>query len=61
VVQAFCEEREIGLGKVAQPIRVSMTGQKTGPGLYEMLVAIGKPTAIRRMRAGADRCPAPTE
>ncbi len=61
VVQAFCEEREIGLGKVAQPIRVSMTGQKTGPGLYEMLVAIGKTTALRRMRAGADRCPEPVE
>jgi len=59
VVQAFCEAREIGLGKVAQPIRVSMTGQKTGPGLYEMLVAIGKATALRRMRAGADRCPPP--
>jgi len=61
IVTAFCEQQEIGLGKVAQPIRVSMTGQKTGPGLYEMLVAIGKPTAIRRMRAGADRCPPPAE
>ena len=61
VVKGFCESREIGLGKVAQPIRVSMTGQKTGPGLFEMLVAIGKPTAIRRMRAGAGRCPQPVE
>ena len=61
VVKSFCESREIGLGKVAQPIRVSMTGQKTGPGLFEMLVAIGKPTAIRRMRAGASRCPQPVE
>ena len=59
LVQAFCEEREIGLGKVAQPVRVSLTGQKTGPGLYEMLVAIGRPTALRRMRAGAQRCPLP--
>jgi len=58
VVKGFCEAREVGLGKVAQPIRVSMTGQKTGPGLYEMLVAAGKPMALRRIRAGADRCPA---
>jgi glutamyl-tRNA synthetase len=56
-VKAFCEARELGLGKVAQPIRVSMTGQKKGPGLYEMLVAAGKTLAIRRIRAGADRCP----
>ena len=57
LVKGFCEAREVGLGKVAQPIRVSMTGQKTGPGLYEMLVAAGKPMALRRIRAGADRCP----
>ena len=37
VVKGFCEAREVGLGKVAQPIRVSMTGQKTGPGLYEIV------------------------
>jgi len=57
VVKGFCEAREVGLGKVAQPIRVSMTGQKTGPGLYEMLVAAGKAMSLRRIRAGADRCP----
>ena len=59
LVKDFCESREVGLGKVAQPIRVSMTGQKTGPGLYEMLVAAGKTMALRRIRAGADRCPQP--
>ena len=59
LVKGFCQAREVGLGKVAQPIRVSMTGQKTGPGLYEMLVAAGKPMALRRIRAGADRCPTP--
>ena len=57
VVKEFCEARELGLGKVAQPIRVSMTGQKTGPGLYEMLIAAGKAMSLRRIRAGADRCP----
>jgi glutamyl-tRNA synthetase len=57
IVKEFCEAREVGLGKVAQPIRVSMTGQKTGPGLYEMLEAAGKPMSLRRIRAGAARCP----
>ena len=57
IVKGFCEAREIGMGKVAQPIRVSMTGTKTGPGLYEMLVAAGKETAIRRIRTGAERSP----
>ena len=57
LVKGFCEAREIGLGKVAQPIRVSMTGTKTGPGLYEMLVAAGKEMAIRRIRTGATKSP----
>ena len=50
IVKDFCEAHEVGLGKVAQPIRVSMTGQKKGPGLYEMLVAAGKPMSLRRIR-----------
>jgi glutamyl-tRNA synthetase len=59
IVHSFCEAREVGLGKVAQPIRVSLTGQRVGPGLYEMLITIGKATALRRIRAGADKCPPP--
>ena len=57
VVVGFVEQAGVKLGKVAQPIRVSLTGTSVGPGLYEMLVAMGQAGAIRRMRAGADRCP----
>jgi len=56
LVGGFVEARGIGLGKVAQPIRVAMTGSRVGPGLFEMLVAIGKETAVRRIAAAVERC-----
>ena len=55
-VKEFCEARDLGLGKVAPPIRVSMTGCKVGPGLYEMLLAMGKDESISRLRGGLSRC-----
>ncbi|MCK6505357.1 glutamate--tRNA ligase [Myxococcota bacterium] len=57
-VNAWVEAQGIKLGKVAQPVRVSLTGQGTGPGLFEMLAAIGKDTALRRIAAGRDRAAA---
>lgn len=51
-VGAWVEAEELKLGKVAQPVRVSLTGKGIGPGLYEMLAAIGRPTALRRIAVG---------
>ncbi|MEL6343350.1 MAG: glutamate--tRNA ligase [Myxococcota bacterium] len=58
VVDRFLAEKELKLGKIAQPIRVSLTGSKIGPGLYETLVAIGKDHAIARLVRGAALCEA---
>lgn len=41
------------LGKVAQPARVALSGQKTGPGLFETLAALGRDRSLARLRAGA--------
>lgn len=52
-VHAFCVARELKLGKVAQPVRVALSGQKVGPGLFVTLVLVGKETALRRLRSAA--------
>ncbi len=54
-VQAYCVVRSLKLGKVAQPVRVALSGQKAGPGLFVTLALIGKETALRRMRAAGGR------
>ncbi len=51
-IKAWCEERGVGMGKVAQPLRVAMTGRTVSPGLGETLALIGRPGVIARI----DRC-----
>ena len=55
-VQAFLTEKELKLSRIAQPVRVSLTGQKIGPGLYETLAAMGKSRSLARLRIGAGLC-----
>ncbi len=50
----FLDEKEIKLGKVAQPLRVSLTGKKAGPGLFETMEALGKEKTVNRIRRAAE-------
>jgi len=56
-VTELCESREIGMGNVAQPLRVAMTGLAVSPQLGETLVLVGKDKALARI----DRCLASRE
>lgn len=50
-VHGWCEARGIKLGKVAQPVRVALCGQKVGPGLYQTLHVLGRDVALARLTA----------
>ncbi len=52
-ITAFLDQRELKLGALAQPLRVSVCGTGQGPGIWETLVALGKPSTIARVRRGA--------
>ncbi len=49
----FLETHGLKLGKVAQPVRVAITGQKVGPGVFETLVALGRERSLARLRLAA--------
>jgi glutamyl-tRNA synthetase len=51
-VASFCEARGLGLGRVAQPLRVALTGSAASPPLGETLAVLGKTS----VRARIDRC-----
>lgn len=51
--KAFCESEGIKLGKLAQPLRVALSGQKVGPGVWQSLYVLGREASIRRLRAAA--------
>jgi glutamyl-tRNA synthetase len=51
VIREVAEAQQVGLGKVAQPIRVAVTGQTISPGISETLDLLGREEALARMDA----------
>jgi glutamyl-tRNA synthetase len=48
-VHSFAEVRGLGMGNVVNPLRVAVTGQGVGPGLYECLAILGKASCRQRI------------
>jgi glutamyl-tRNA synthetase len=47
----FADSQEIGLGKIAQPLRAALTGSNASPGIFEILHILGKEVALTRLAA----------
>ena len=47
----FVTEKGIKLGKIAQPIRVSLTGGTVSPGIYDVIEVMGKDKTVKRIEA----------
>ncbi len=45
----FLEERQIKLNKIAQPLRVALTGKSASPGLFEVMGVLGKEKVLSRI------------
>jgi glutamyl-tRNA synthetase len=50
-------ERQLGLGKIAQPVRVAVTGGTASPGIFEVLDVVGRERTIARLRRAAATIP----
>jgi glutamyl-tRNA synthetase len=48
-VRAFAERKGAKLGAVAQPLRAALTGRTTSPGIFEVLVVLGKAESLSRI------------
>ena len=55
--KAYAEALEIGLGKLAQPMRAALTGTTTSPGIFDVLVLLGKEESLARIDAQAAASP----
>lgn len=51
LVDAACERHQVKPGKVAQPLRVAVTGGTVSPSIEDTLVLLGRERAMRRLRA----------
>ena len=50
LINAHAESEQIGLGKIAQPLRAALTGQARSPGIFDVLVLLGRDEALARIR-----------
>lgn len=51
--KSLAEELELGFGKIAQPMRAALTGTTTSPGIYDVLVLLGREESLARINAHA--------
>jgi glutamyl/glutaminyl-tRNA synthetase len=49
LIQAYCQRKQLGLGKVAQPIRVAVSGSTISPPIFQSLEFLGKPRTLARI------------
>jgi glutamyl-tRNA synthetase len=52
-LKALAESLGLGLGKLAQPLRAALTGQTTSPGIFDVLVLLGRDESLARIEAQA--------
>ncbi|HVX39665.1 MAG TPA: glutamate--tRNA ligase [Gemmatimonadaceae bacterium] len=48
-LRTLAEARGIGSGKVFQPLRVALTGVSVSPGIFDVLVMLGRERSLRRI------------
>src|SRR5262245_33796322 len=58
IEQAFAavlEELGLSMGKLAQPVRVALTGSTVSPGIHEVIAVLGKERTLQRLRSALQR------
>ena len=59
VLNALATERAIGLGKIAQPLRVAISGTAVSPPIDATLALLGRDRTLARIATAIERCAAP--
>jgi glutamyl-tRNA synthetase len=49
-VRGYAERKAAKLGTVAQPLRAALTGRATSPGIFNVLVVLGRHESLARLR-----------
>ncbi len=50
IFKKIMEENNLKFGKIAQPVRVALTGKTVSPGIFEMILALGKEKTVQRIK-----------
>ena len=52
---AVLEELGLSMGKLAQPVRVALTGSTVSPGIHEVIAVLGKERTLQRLKSALQR------
>lgn len=54
VIKAWINEKGVGMGKVMQPLRLSLVGSLKGPHLFDIMALIGKEETVNRIKKAVE-------
>jgi glutamyl-tRNA synthetase len=54
-VRSLAEEMGLGAGKLIHPLRVALTGQMASPGIFEVMLVLGRERCLERLQEGVRR------
>jgi glutamyl-tRNA synthetase len=54
-LRSLAEDMDIGLGKIAQPMRAAVTGMNVSPGIFEVIEILGRNETLTRIDRAAER------
>ncbi|HAC05958.1 MAG TPA: glutamate--tRNA ligase, partial [Gemmatimonadetes bacterium] len=54
-LRGMAESVGIGAGKLIHPLRVALTGRMSSPGIFEVLMLLGKDRSLGRIALGIER------
>ena len=49
IINNLIKSHETNFKGVGQPIRVALTGSKFGPGVYDIIISLGKEEVLKRL------------
>lgn len=49
-LRRFAEENGIGFGKLVHPLRMALTGRSASPGIFDVIVHLGRDRCLKRIR-----------
>ena len=49
IVRGYAEEKDLKLGKIAQPLRAALTGRTVSPGVFEVMELLGREESLARL------------
>lgn len=54
LAREIAEEKELGLGKIAQPLRAALTGSNISPGVFEVMEIFGREETLMRLNSAVN-------